>query len=104
MMKLRYFFLFFALISIELGLANDIPRVPNTIEFAGMKLKLSESARFEIQKDVDALHSSRKYFDIKLDRVNLYFPIIERIFKEENLPEDSRILRAEKSVCGSIIW
>jgi membrane-bound lytic murein transglycosylase D len=97
MMKLRYFFLFFALISIELGLANDIPRVPNTIEFAGMKLKLSESARFEIQKDVDALHSSRKYFDIKLDRVNLYFPIIERIFKEENLPEDFKYLVIQES-------
>lgn len=76
---------------------NTVPRVPSQMEFGGMKLKLSDAARNEIQRDVNALHSSRKYFDIKLDRVNLYFPIIERIFKEENIPEDFKYLAIQES-------
>lgn len=76
---------------------NTVPRVPSQMEFGGMKLKLSDAARNEIQRDVNALHSSRKYFDIKLDRVNLYFPIIEQIFKEENIPEDFKYLAIQES-------
>ncbi len=76
---------------------NTVPKVPSQMEFGGMKLKLSEAARNEIQRDVNALHSSRKYFDIKLDRVNLYFPIIEEIFKEEEIPEDFKYLVIQES-------
>ncbi|MEM8893520.1 MAG: LysM peptidoglycan-binding domain-containing protein [Bacteroidota bacterium] len=76
---------------------NPVPKVPSQMEFGDMKLKLTEAARNEIQRDVNALHSSRKYFDIKLDRVNLYFPIIEEIFKEEEIPEDFKYLVIQES-------
>lgn len=77
---------------------NDkIPRVPSDMEFAGMRLKITEAARKDIQKDVDALRSSPKYFNIKLDRVKLYFPIIERVLKENNVPEDFKYLSLQES-------
>src|SRR5690606_38102583 len=56
-----------------------------------------EAARKEIQTHVDALYRSEKYLQIKLDRVDLYFRIIERIFREENLPDDFKYLVIQES-------
>lgn len=85
--------------SIQLISAEEvkIPRVPSDITIAGMKLKITEGARREIQKDVDALRSYPKYFNIKLDRARLYFPIIEKIFKEEGVPDDFKYLAVQES-------
>jgi membrane-bound lytic murein transglycosylase D len=85
--------------SIQLIAAEEvkIPRVPSDITIAGMKLKITEGARREIQKDVDALRSYPKYFNIKLDRARLYFPIIEKIFKEEGVPDDFKYLAVQES-------
>ena len=73
------------------------PRVPSVIDFAGMKLKLHDHVRKEIQDEVNALHRSQRYFNIKLDRVNLYFPIIERVLAEENVPDDFKYLVIQES-------
>jgi membrane-bound lytic murein transglycosylase D len=75
----------------------DAPTVPNSIEFAGLNLKLSDRARKKIQSEVDALTRNPKYFQIKVDRLQIYFPIIERIFKEEGLPEDFKFLVLQES-------
>ena len=93
----RILTLIFVLLSFILQANNEIPRVPSTMEFAGMKLKITERARREIQDHVDKLRASEKYFKIKLDRVNLYFPIIEKIFKEANLPDDFKYLSIQES-------
>jgi len=73
------------------------PVVPSKMKFAGLKLKINEAARKEIQADVDALTQSEKYFNIKLKRMELYFPIIERIFREEELPDDFKYLVIQES-------
>src|SRR5680860_45097 len=73
------------------------PQVPKVIQFAGMDLRLNEQARLEIQQDVDALYRSPTYFKIKLDRVNLYMPIIERVLKEQGVPEDLKYLVIQES-------
>ena len=67
------------------------------MDFADIKLKITEDARREIQTHVDALYRSEKYFQIKLERVDLYFPIIERIFEEEGLPSDFKYLVIQES-------
>ncbi len=67
------------------------------MDFGGMKLKITDAARAEIQQQVDALRVSEKYFRIKLDRVLLYFPIIEDILKEENMPDDIKYLVIQES-------
>lgn len=74
-----------------------IPSVPSEMEFAGMKLKITDAARRDIQKDVDMLRKSPKYFNIKLDRVRLYFPIVEKVLKEEGIPDDFKYLSVQES-------
>lgn len=71
--------------------------VPSRIHFAGIELSLAESLQKELQAEVDALVRSRSYLNIKLDRAKLYFPIIERIFREENLPDDFKYLVIQES-------
>lgn len=78
------------------GLAQT-PTVPRKISFAGMTLTIRDDAREEIQKDVDMLTRSPKYFDAKAERARTYFPIIERIFAEERVPEDFKFLAIQES-------
>ena len=51
--------------------------VPREMDFGGMRLQIKENARRQIQKDVDRLTASQTYYGILVDRMNLYFPIIE---------------------------
>ncbi|WMN13072.1 LysM peptidoglycan-binding domain-containing protein [Marivirga salinae] len=76
-------------------------QVPSRMEFANMDLRLTAGAIKDIQADVDALTRSEKYFQKKLERVDMYMPIIERIFKEEGLPEDFKYLVIQESALVS---
>ena len=73
------------------------PRVPTSMDFAGIKLQINETARKQIQDDVDALHRNQSYFNKKVQKVDMYFPIIERIFREENIPDDFKYLVIQES-------
>jgi membrane-bound lytic murein transglycosylase D len=77
--------------------AAQSPQVPHKMEFAGMTLTIRDDARREIQKDVDALTQSPKHFAIKAERAKTYFPIIEKIFREEDVPEDFKYLALQES-------
>ncbi|MCC5920581.1 MAG: LysM peptidoglycan-binding domain-containing protein [Cyclobacteriaceae bacterium] len=87
-------FCFFISLSYLNGQTVEVPR---QISFAGMKLDISKKAQEEIQKDVDALLRSEKYFKIKLDRVDYFMPVIERILAEEGLPNDFKYLVIQES-------
>lgn len=73
------------------------PRVPSTYYFADIKLNISDGARRQIQADVDALHKSQVYLKKKVVKIDLYFDIIERVFMEENLPDDFKFLVIQES-------
>ena len=73
------------------------PVVPHKMGFAGMTLTLSDGARQEIQKDVDVLTQHARYFNMKVERAKAYFPIIEKIFEEEGVPEDFKFLVLQES-------
>ncbi|MEP2026380.1 MAG: LysM peptidoglycan-binding domain-containing protein [Reichenbachiella sp.] len=72
-------------------------RVPSEITLGDMKLKITDAARRNIQKDVDALTKSPKFMEIKADRARIYFPIIEKVFKEEGVPLDFKFLALQES-------
>lgn len=78
-------------------LAAQTPQVPHKMEFAGITLTIRDDARREIQKDVDALTQSPKHYAIKAERARSYFPIIEKIFAEEQLPDDFKYLALQES-------
>jgi len=91
---------FFAAALIFFGVAASYaqtPQVPHKIHFAGMSLTIRDDAKREIQKDVDALTKNPHYFNIKVERARTYFPIIEKIFEEEDLPEDFKYLALQES-------
>jgi membrane-bound lytic murein transglycosylase D len=62
-----------------------------------MTLVIRDDARAEIQKDVNLLTQSPKWFEVKAERARTYFPIIERIFAEERVPEDFKFLVLQES-------
>jgi len=85
-------FLLFIFIS-----SHGSPKVPANYKFAGMELAINEAARKQIQLDVDALHRNETYLRRKVEKIDLFFPIIERVFKEENLPDDFKYLTIQES-------
>lgn len=73
------------------------PSVPDVIDFAGMKLELTSAAKKKIEADVTMIYNSSKYLQQKIDRANLYFPIIEHVFHDENFPEEFKYLALQES-------
>ena len=86
--------LFFA---VALPAAAQKVEVPHKMDFAGITLIIRDDARQEIQKDVDALTQSPRHYQIKAERAKTYFPIIEKIFREEGLPDDFKYLVLQES-------
>ena len=92
------FFVALSLLSLQLQAQEiQVPKVPPTIRFADMTLHLTEQAQRDIQSDVDALYRSPKYFYMKLERVDMYMPIIEPIFAEYGIPDDLKYLVIQES-------
>ncbi len=83
--------------SVTLAQPPAIPLVPPRTEFAGISIQLDESARQLIQQDINALYANRQYWNAKLDRVVLYFPIIEAILTDEDVPTDFKYLAVQES-------
>lgn len=75
----------------------QVPRVPNEMRFADLTIRINEQAKREIQLDVDALHRNQIYFQSKLDRANLYLPLVERELRESGVPEDFKYLVIQES-------
>lgn len=73
------------------------PSVPDVIDFAGMKLELTPSTKRKIEADVTMIYSSGKFLQQKIDRANLYFPIIEHVFHQEGFPEEFKYLALQES-------
>ena len=73
------------------------PEVPHKMQFAGMTLTIRDDARREIQKDVDLLTKSPKHVAIKAERAKTYFPLIEKVFEEERVPDDFKYLVLQES-------
>ncbi|SDD13894.1 membrane-bound lytic murein transglycosylase D [Algoriphagus faecimaris] len=73
------------------------PQVPAELEFADMIIRINPQARREIQLDVDALYRNPSYFKVKLDRVNLFMPYVERELKAVGVPLDLKYLVIQES-------
>lgn len=87
------------LISIQEVFAQQVlPEVSKKIEFAGITIKLDADAQKMIQKEVNTLLTpENKYLLDKLERIQLYFPIIESILEEEEVPEDFKYVAVAES-------
>ncbi|MBC7390442.1 MAG: LysM peptidoglycan-binding domain-containing protein [Opitutaceae bacterium] len=77
--------------------AQEITLVPDEMYFLDTKIILRNSAKEEITKSLEALKKNKAYYQTKLDRVDAYFPIIERVFESEGLPDDFKFLAIQES-------
>lgn len=93
----RLAFLIFLLTGLSWEGLAQIPQVPAEMEFADLIVRINPQARREIQLDVDALYRSPKHFQIKLDRVKLYMPFVEREFQAVGVPLDLKYLVIQES-------
>ncbi len=96
MLKRVLSLILFILIGIGAGKAQSVV-VPAKVDFAGMKLTLNSAARKKVQADVDRLRRSPKFFQSYVDKANIYFPLIEQVFKEEGFPDDVKYLIIQES-------
>lgn len=71
--------------------------VPSKINFAGMKLSLNSAARSKIQKDVDRLTKSKTYLNEVVRKADIFFPVIEEVFRSKNFPDDIKYLIIQES-------
>lgn len=92
---LTFFFLWFALTATAQPVPS--PTVPEQVTFADLTVRFDPDARRLIQQDVNALMSNRQYWNAKLDRALLYFPIIETILLNEKIPADFKYLALQES-------
>ncbi len=76
----------------------SIPETPKKIEFANILVELSPEAFKAVNAEVtNLLTPQNKFLDQKLERMQWYFPIIEKILEEEDLPEDMKYLAVMES-------
>ena len=81
----------------SLAQPSPVPTVPTQLAFANISVQLDPDARRIVQQDVNALMANRQYWTAKLDRVALYFPIIEAILIDEDVPTDVKYLAVQES-------
>ena len=93
-LKLQVASLFLITISTVGALAQT---VPSEMMLGDLRLTINESTRKQIQKDVDRLTQSQTYFNILVDRMNLYFPIIEREHGDAGIPDQIKFLAIQES-------
>ncbi len=85
-----------SLLLLPLGMVNASD-VPAKVRFADLDLNIETETREKIEKKVKSLTLSQKHFEDYVNRCKLYFPLIEKVFEEENLPKDFRFLALQES-------
>ncbi|MEM6737588.1 MAG: LysM peptidoglycan-binding domain-containing protein [Bacteroidota bacterium] len=97
-LRLRIFYLWLILFFCFLSPVFCISQtVPSLMMIGDVKLHINESARRQIQQDVDRLTRSNTYYNILVDRMNLYFPIIEREHRKNGIPDEIKFLAIQES-------
>lgn len=98
MNKLTYSLtLFYVLLQFIASAQTSVPLVPEQVQFADMAVRFDDDARRIVQQDVNALVANRQYWTAKLDRVALYFPMIDGILMNEGVPADFKYLAVQES-------
>lgn len=76
----------------------SIPEAPKKIEFANILVELNPEALKVVNAEItNLLTPQNKFLEQKLERMQWYFPIIERILEEEDVPEDMKYLAVMES-------
>ncbi len=89
--------LFFALFLSGNVYAQSIPNVPSSLSFGGIEVKFDRGAQKIIEEDINSLMSNKKFWEEKMERAILFFPIVESILMDEEVPIDFKYLAVQES-------
>jgi membrane-bound lytic murein transglycosylase D len=90
-------FLCFVSGAISSAKAQVLFEVPNKIQFAGLDLYLDEGAKQIVRQHGQGLVKNPKFYRQMTERADAYFPIVEKVFAEEGLPNDFKYLCIQES-------
>lgn len=77
--------------------AQTQPEIPASVSFGGITVKFDRGAQNVIEEDVKSLMSNKKFWEEKMDRAVLHFPIVEGILMDEEVPIDFKYLAVQES-------
>ncbi len=77
--------------------AQEIPDVPDNVMFGGINVRFDNRAKRAIEADIRSLMSNKRFWEAKMDRAILYFPILEGVLIEEEVPLDFKYLAVQES-------
>jgi membrane-bound lytic murein transglycosylase D len=89
--------LFFLILSIGFCAEAQTPEIPSSVSFGGITVKFDRSAQNLIEEDVKNLMSNKKFWEEKMERAILHFPIVESILMDEEVPIDFKYLAVQES-------
>ncbi|TDB65386.1 LysM peptidoglycan-binding domain-containing protein [Arundinibacter roseus] len=88
---------FFLLTSTSAIRAQEFPEVPANVMFGGLIVKFDNGAKNIIETDIRSLMANKRFWEDKMDRAVLYFPILEGVLIEEEVPLDFKYLALQES-------
>jgi membrane-bound lytic murein transglycosylase D len=85
-------------ISLQAQVQLSIPEAPQKVEFANVLVELSPSIQTKVNEEITKLLTPQnKFLEQKLERMQWYFPIIEKVLEEEDVPEDFKYIAVLES-------
>jgi membrane-bound lytic murein transglycosylase D len=78
------------------GTSQNI-QIPNRVSLGGTIVNLDKGAQKIIEEDIQSLMSNTKFWEEKLERAVIHFPIVEKILMEEEVPIDFKYLAVQES-------
>lgn len=76
----------------------SIPSAPRKVEFANVEVRLTPQAQVLIDNEIQHLLTPENdYLAKKVERMQWYFPIIEKVLEEEDVPEDFKYIAVLES-------
>jgi membrane-bound lytic murein transglycosylase D len=71
--------------------------LPNSMFIGSVNVKIDGDARSIIEREIDNLNANPKYLNSLVIKMNLYFPIIEKVLAEEGVPDEFKYLCVQES-------
>jgi len=93
-MKKYFLLLLMATLSCADISAQDLPL---SLYVGSVQVKIDNDARTIIEREIDNLNANQKYLGSLVAKMNLYFPIIEKILAEEGIPDEFKYLCVQES-------
>ena len=78
-------------------MSYPIPQVGSETSFAGITMRLSPRVQQMVNTEINNLLRPNIYLNQQLERMQLYFPIIEEVFQKEDVPQDFKYIAVLES-------